>query len=153
MDKHLQECNHMDVNIHTGCCHHHIDDNQEDFFEKHIWHPFLHSLKLFFYVLVINIIIGSMVYFISESRIEEFLSFNKYISPFISTIVGLIPNCASSVILTQLYIGGGLSFGATVSGLCVNAGLGLVFLFKSKGAIKRNLIDRKSTRLNSSHLR
>lgn len=138
VNTHLEECDHHDIEIHTGCCHHHIDDRHEDWFEKHLWHPFLHSLKLFGYVLLINIIFGMIVYFIGEGRIEEFLSINKYVAPCIAVFVGLIPNCASSVILTQLYISGGLSFGATLAGLCVNAGLGLVFLFKSKNGIKNN---------------
>jgi hypothetical protein len=139
VEKHLDNCNHHDIEIHTGCCHHHIDDNREDSFEKHLWHPFLHSLKLLGYILVINIIFGMIIYFIGEDNLISFLLANRYISPLFATLIGLIPNCASSIILTELYISGGISFGATLSGLCVNAGLGLVFLFKSKNGIKRNL--------------
>ena len=60
--------------------------------------------------------------------------------PLIAAAVGLIPNCASSVVITQTYILGGLSFGGCIAGLCANAGLGFVILFKNARAWKRNLL-------------
>ena len=42
---------HLDIEVHTGCCNHHIDDEEEDWFEEHLWHPFMHSLKLLAYIL------------------------------------------------------------------------------------------------------
>ena len=139
VEKHMEECDSHDIEVHTGCCHHHIDDEHEDWFEKHIWHPFLHSLKLFAYVLVINFVFGTIVYLVGEERILSFLETSKYLSPLYSVLVGLIPNCASSVLITELYLENGIAFGAALGGLCVNAGLGLVFLFKSKNGVKNNL--------------
>ena len=57
-----------------------------------------------------------------------------------ATIIGLIPNCASSVIITNLFINGNLSFGSTLAGLITNAGLGLVVLFKNKKMIKKTIV-------------
>ena len=118
--------------VHVGCCHHHIDDEEENKWHKHLLHPFVHSLKIFSYVLVINIIFGMIVHFVGEDIISNFLNTNSYLSVLLSSIIGLIPNCSSSVIITELFLSDGLSFGALTAGLCVNAGLGFMYLFKKK---------------------
>lgn len=106
----------------------------------HLVHPLVHSLKIFLYVFIINYIFGLLFYTIGEIRIMEFLSSNKYLAPLFSVIVGFIPNCASSVILSDLYLLGGITFGSCVGGLCVNAGLGLFVLFKNVKQLKQNII-------------
>ncbi len=124
----------------TGCCGHHIHAEAESPIHEHLVHPLLHSLKIFAYVLVVNMAFGTLIYFITEERILSFLSQAKWLTPLVSVIVGLIPNCASSVLLTELFLLGGLPFGALFTGLAVNAGLGLVYLLKNKKAIKDVLI-------------
>ncbi len=118
-----------------GCCHHDIAQ------EKFDWkHPLLHSLKIFAFILVINIVFGAVIHFVGgEDALVEFLDNSSAFQPLLAVIVGLIPNCASSVVLTQLYLLGGLSFGALFTGLSVNAGLGLVVLFKENKNVKENL--------------
>ncbi len=131
----------------TGCCGHHIEgDGHHDHDEhehgsklKKLIHPLLHSLKIFLYVLIVNLAFGTLVYFVGEDAIADFLSLNVYLSPILAVVVGLIPNCASSVVLANLYVSGGLSFGACVAGLCANAGLGLTYLLKNVKDVKRNL--------------
>lgn len=118
-----------------GCC---IEEEPTKF-DKHLWYPFVHSMKLLLYVLIINIVFGFITYFLGEENIISFLENSKYLSPIYACVVGLIPNCASSIILAELFINGGLSFGATLAGLCVNAGLGLVFIFKNKKNLKENI--------------
>ena len=139
VDKHLQHCDNHDIHKHTGCCHHTIEGEEKDKFEEHVWHPFIHSLKLFGYILIINLLFGTVVYLIGENNLSDFLNNSKYLSVLYSVLIGLIPNCASSLILSKLYISGGISFGATLAGLCVNAGLGMIFIFKDKSNIKRNM--------------
>ncbi len=124
----------------TGCCGHHIHAEAESPIHEHLVHPLLHSLKIFAYVLVVNMVFGTLIYFITEERILEFLGQAKWVTPLVSVLVGLIPNCASSVLLTELFLLGGLPFGALFAGLAVNAGLGLVYLLKNKKAIKDVLI-------------
>jgi len=131
------ECHHEEVE-HIGCCHHAIED--ENKIKRYVIHPLIHSLKIFAYVLVINIIFGLLIYFIGEENFNSFLTTNKYLSPLFTTIVGLIPNCASSLLIANLYILGGLKFGALVSGLIVNAGLGVMLLLKDKKNIKNSLL-------------
>lgn len=130
----------LEGKIHIGCCHHEIDNEDEEPLHQHLIHPLTHSLKIFAYVFIINIIFGTIIYFIGEDNIISFLQSNKYLSPVLASIIGLIPNCASSVLVTELYLLGGIPFGACVAGLSVNAGLGLVVLFKNKSHIKKALL-------------
>ena len=99
----------------------------------------MHSLKIFAFILLVNIVFGFLVYYIGEATLVNFLTASSPFQPLFACLVGLIPNCASSVVLTELYLIGGLSFGALLSGLSVNAGLGLVVLFKQNKNIKENL--------------
>lgn len=116
---------------HIGCCNHTIENSSFDF-----KHPLLHCLKILLFILVINIIFGLIIHFVGESRLTELLSKSSYFQPLLAVLIGLIPNCASSVVITELYLLGGLSFGAILAGLCVNAGLGLMVLFKQDKNIK-----------------
>lgn len=106
----------------------------------HVVHPIVHSLKIFGYIFAINFIFGTIIYYVGEDKITAFLTANKYLAPFFSVIIGFIPNCASSVILSDLYLLGGISFGACAGGLCVNAGLGLFVLLKNMKRVKENLV-------------
>ena len=134
-----KEIKEFENEVHVGCCHHHIDDEEENKWHKHLLHPFIHSLKIFIYVFIINFIFGTIVHFVGEDVISSFLNTNQYLSVFLSGIIGVIPNCSSSVIITELFLSGGLNFGALIAGLCVNAGLGFTYLLKNKESRKSGL--------------
>lgn len=104
----------------------------EGWFGTFVISPLYHALKTFFFVLAVNIAFGSAIYFIGEEKISLFLFKSSAFQPFLTALVGLIPNCASSVILTQTYILGKISFASLFSGLCTNAGVALIVLFKGK---------------------
>lgn len=122
-----------------GCCHHDVTETRHGFW-AFFRHPLLHSLKIFVYVFIINFLFGVLVNLIGEENIENFLSANVYLQPLVATLIGIIPNCASSVIITQMFSGGVLSLGAAVAGLTINSGLGLAVLFKDKKNLGRTLI-------------
>lgn len=132
--------NHSHSLIHKGCCHHEINEEKESFVKAHIVHPLIHSLKIGLYILIINFIFALLIEFIGENNIESFLDSNVYLTPLLSSLIGLIPNCASSVIISELFASNILTFSATLSGLITNAGLGLMYLLKDKVNIKRNLL-------------
>ncbi|MDR0934768.1 MAG: arsenic efflux protein [Erysipelotrichaceae bacterium] len=127
----------------VGCCNHEIEGEEKG--EKHPWihdhiiHPLIHSLKLFAYILVINIAFSLLIYYVGENTIADFLNTNVWLTPLFATLVGMIPNCASSVIIVEMYISGSLYFGAALAGLIINAGLGMLFLFKNVKDWKNNL--------------
>lgn len=124
---------------HTGCCGHDIeDDSKKTKAKRFLLHPFIHTLKIFAFILIINIIFEGLVELVGEDSIKNFLLSSKAFAPLLSAVVGLIPNCASSVLITELYTIGGIGFGAYVAGLIVNAGIGFVVLFKQNKNIKQN---------------
>ena len=102
--------------------------------------PLLHSLKISAYILLVNLVFGYLIYFVGEDAISAFLEKSVWAQPFITSLVGLIPNCASSVVITETYLVGGIRFGSMIAGLCSNAGLGLVVLIKNTKRWKRNLV-------------
>lgn len=134
--KHAKEVVGKEVHSHShsGCCHHSIEQ------EKFDWiHPVLHCLKISAFILIVNLVLGVLIYFITEERLMAFLEKSSVFQPILAVLIGLIPNCASSLVLTELFLAGGLSFGSIVAGLSVNAGLGLIVLFKQNKNIKENL--------------
>lgn len=131
--------------INKGCCNHNIEKSKritkKTWCKNHLIHPLVHSLKIFVYVLVINLFFNILFNaIIGEDLLSQFLISNKYITPLLTCLFGLIPNCASSVIISELFVQESISFGATLCGLICNAGLGLIYLLKSKKKWKDTLI-------------
>ena len=127
------EDEHHDEHIHA-CCHHDLQDSLFD------WkHPLVHCLKIILYIFIFNVIFGTIVELVGEDNLISFLGSNNLLQPLLAVIIGLIPNCVSSVILTELYLAGGLTFGSIVAGLSVNAGIGIIVLMKENKNKKENL--------------
>lgn len=101
--------------------------------------PLLHSLKVALFILIVNVVLGLIIYGVTEDRFFSFMERNLFVQPLITSLVGLIPNCASSVVITECFLQGGISFGSCAAGLCANAGMGFVVLLKNVREWKRNL--------------
>ena len=123
----------------VSCAHHHEHHHHDSKLKHNFKHTLLHSIEILIYVFIVNFIFGLLIELLGEAKLIIFLQNNKYLAPLFSSIIGVIPNCASSVVLSELYIINGLSFGALLSGLLMNAGLGLVYLFKKKENLKMNI--------------
>lgn len=127
--KHVQSK--LNKSEHIGCCHHDLESPRFD------WkHPLLHCLKILLFILIINILFVAVVEMVGQESLTKFLSQSKVLQPLLAVIIGMIPNCVSSVVLTELFLLGGLSFGSVLAGLSVNAGLGLMVLFKQDKNVK-----------------
>lgn len=98
-----------------------------------------HTLTIFIYIVVISFILNTAIHFIGEDTLASVILNRPVIGPLIATLVGLIPNCAASVVLTQLYLGNVMSLGAMMGGLLAGAGVGILVLFKENRNVKENL--------------
>lgn len=97
-----------------------------------------HTINIFFFILIISFLINVIIYLIGEENLSSLILNMKFIGPVIAGLVGLIPNCAGSVILTQLYLGQVISFGSMIGGLLVGSGIGILILFRVNKNIKEN---------------
>lgn len=98
-----------------------------------------HTLNIFVFILIVTFIINTAIYFIGEENISNILLNKPIFGPIVSSLIGLIPNCASSVIITNMYLKNVINVGTMIAGLLVNAGVGLVVLFKTNKKIKENI--------------
>ena len=97
----------------------------------------IHTIKIVVFIFIINIILNNII---DKQLITNFVNNNRVLAPIITSIIGLIPNCAASVIITELYLEKVITLGSTLSGLLAGSGVGILILFKQNKNIKENLI-------------
>ena len=108
--------------------------------ENGILKPALHqTIHLFSGLLVLTLILNVVMELTGAEQLSAWLLGNTVFQPVLAALIGLIPNCAASVILTQLYLSGAISFASVVAGLCTGAGAGLLVLFKMNKDKRENL--------------
>lgn len=98
-----------------------------------------HTTKIFVYLFVFTGILNLCIEILGVERLSVILLGDTIFQPLAAAVVGLIPNCAASVILTQLYLNGAISFASVISGLCTGAGIGLVVLCRMNKNKRENL--------------
>lgn len=98
-----------------------------------------HTINITLYIFIISLVLNIIIYFIGEDNLAHILNSTPIIGPIIASLVGLIPNCASSVIITQLYLSKVLNFATMIAGLLVNTGVGLLILFRTNKNLKENI--------------
>ena len=97
----------------------------------------IHTIKIIIFIFLINIIFNLII---DKESLTIFANNNKILSPILTSILGLIPNCASSIVITELYLEKVIPFGSCISGLLCGSGLGLLILFKQNKNLKENII-------------
>lgn len=123
-----------DMNVHVICeeehcrCEHGI-----------VRSAVVHTIRIFVYIFLISLILNMVIGFVGEDTLAGIFTGVPVVGQLISALVGLIPNCASSVVITQLYLDHIIGAGALMSGLLVNAGVGLLILFRLNRDRKQNL--------------
>lgn len=123
-----EEIGHICENEHCHC-------EKEGIFKSSI----KHTLNIFIFIIIISLVMNIAIYFIGEEKISNLILNMPVVGPLIAGIVGLIPNCASSVILTQLYLQNVISVGSMIGGLLVGSGIGILILFRVNENIKENM--------------
>ena len=98
-----------------------------------------HTKEVFVYLFIFTFLIGFIMEGFGNNAIQSIFLSGSAFQPLIAAVIGLIPNCAASIMLTQLYMDGVLSFGSAIAGLCSSAGLGLLVLFRMNRSMKENI--------------
>lgn len=99
-----------------------------------------HTVQVTVFIFVITLVLDGALELVGEDALAAFLGSNPVLSVLGSALVGLIPNCAASVVIAQLYVEGALGAGAMMAGLLVSAGVGLLVLFRTNRGLRQNLI-------------
>ena len=99
-----------------------------------------HTLKIGLFILIANLLINILIFKVGEESISKVLLNKNIFTYFLASLIGLIPNCASSVIMTELYLSKLITLGALLSGLLTGSGIGLLLLFRTNKNLKENLL-------------
>ncbi len=112
--------------IHHICEHDHCNCEEEGVLKSALHH----TLQITGFIFLISLVLGFIIEFVGAEALGNFITNKPIIGELIAGLIGLIPNCAASVVITQLYLEGALSFGAMMSGLLVGAGIGIAILIR-----------------------
>lgn len=134
IDLFYKKKDHHQESIHDMCHDEHC--HCEDGIFKSSLH---HTISIIGYLLITILALNTIIFYVGEDNIKNFLLNNKG-TYFISSLIGLIPNCASSVIMTEIYLSDMASLGFLISGLLTGAGVGLLLLFKTNKNLKENIV-------------
>lgn len=120
--------------MHEMCEHDHCNCEEGIFLSS-----IKHTLSIFLFILLFTFVLNTIIYYIGEDTLANLFSKNIVLGPVVASIIGLIPNCAASVVITELYISSTITLGATIAGLLSSSGLALLILFKNNKNLKENI--------------
>lgn len=120
--------------IHEICDEEHCDC-KHSIFKSSLKHTF----NIFIFILITTFLINIVMEYYGEEKLSNIFISNNILSSFIASLVGLIPNCASSVIITELYLSGIFTLGSAMAGLLTGSGVAIMVLFKINHNIKENI--------------
>ncbi|MGN0334607.1 MAG: putative manganese transporter [Lachnospiraceae bacterium] len=123
--------------IHDLCEHDHCHCEENG---HSVWKSALiHTIKVEIFIIIVSVALNAVMEFGGEEILSSMAFSNPVLGSLIAGAVGIIPNCAASVIITQLYLKGVMSAGAMMAGLLVGAGVGVLVLFKTNHPLKQNI--------------
>ena len=124
-----------DYEIKDFCLEHHCDCNHSI-----LKSTLKHTFNITLFIMVVTFLLNIGIYYLGEENIGKLFLKDSFFSPFISSLIGLIPNCGASVILTELYLNGVVSLASCIAGLLTGSGVALLVLFKVNKDKKENII-------------
>lgn len=131
-------CEHNKLHHHHEICDESCGHSKADGIFKH---AFIHSVKIFSYILIANILLSLIIHLAGGTEVlYNLFGKNAWYTPILTSLIGLIPNCASSVVLVELYLENIITFASCVAGLSAGAGVGLIILFKRNKNLKQNIL-------------
>ena len=133
MQQYLEE---KEVDANCSCGRQHDSSSP---WKNYLLYPFLHALRVAAFIFLVNFVLTLIIHSVGEETFVAFMNGNRFVQPFVACVIGLIPNCASSVVLTEAFLSGAITFGTCAAGLCANAGMGFVVLLRNTRKWKRNL--------------
>ena len=98
-----------------------------------------HTFNIIIFIAIISFVINIAMYYLGEDSLSKLFMKDSIFGPFISSLVGLIPNCGASVAITELYLNSSISMGSLIGGLLTGSGVSLLVLFKTNKNIKENI--------------
>ena len=124
-----------ELRINHICEHEHCNCGEESIFKSAI----KHTVQIFLFIVAVSFVLNLLIQFAGEERLAALVSGNSVLGPVIAGLVGLIPNCAGSVAITQLYLAGSMGLGAAMAGLLAGSGVGVLVLFRVNRDRRENL--------------
>ena len=126
--------NEKDYEIKDFCLEHHCDCNHGI-----IKSSLKHTLNIILFIVLVTFLLNIGIHYLGEENIGKLFLKDSVFAPFVSSLIGLIPNCGASVIITELYLSGVISFASCISGLLTGSGVALLVLFKVNKNKKDNV--------------
>ncbi|MDD3187073.1 MAG: putative manganese transporter [Bacilli bacterium] len=123
-------------NVEEFCAseHCHCDEDNNIFLSS-----LKHTFNILGFIVLVSFVLNTVIYYLGEDKIADIFLRGSLLGPFISSLIGLIPNCAASVVITELYINGAITFGSAMAGLLTGSGVALMILFRVNKNMKDNL--------------
>ena len=135
--RHAMKVREGDVNLHAVCETTHCGCEEEGGVLKG---TLKHTFSIALFILVITLALNTAIHFIGEDVLRGLILNKPVVGPLIAGVVGLIPNCAASVIITELFLEGAMTTGAMLAGLLAGSGVGLLVLFRVNRPMKDNFV-------------
>ena len=128
------------INIKNKVYDYHVCDDEHCDCEHSIFKSSIkHTYNTLLFIFIITFIINIAFYYFGENLISKILMKDSLFGPFLGSLIGLIPNCGASVILSELYINNVINLGTSIAGLLTGSGLALLVLFKSNKNLRENI--------------
>ena len=125
-------------------CHQHTPPHQHHHhttaFPAIVSHSIKKTLQIFVFLFVSMFVLTWIILLVGQQQLEEILSAGSALQPFVCSLIGLIPTCVPSILITQLLAADIIPFGSAMAGLCASSGMGLLLLLKENRDPRRTLL-------------